>query len=136
MGEETDQIEQHIAEEREKLGRTFDEIEKRIQDATDLKAHFDRNIGWVLGAAAAGGFLLSLGRVAERVRAGHSPPWQRRGGCALTNCCEASLAAQTGWFVQSTDYSVVLAIFTTEIDVSRKTSKTELTNHDTPGQTR
>jgi hypothetical protein len=68
--EETDQIEQHIAEEREKLGRNFDEIEKRIQDATDLKAHFDRNISWVLGAAVAGGFLLSLTMAKSSANAG------------------------------------------------------------------
>jgi len=60
VGEERDQIEQHIAEERESLGRNFDEIENRIKDATNLRAHFDRNIGWVLGAAVTGGFLLSL----------------------------------------------------------------------------
>jgi len=58
--EETQKIKQHIADERESLGRNLDEIEHRLKDATDLKAHFDRNTGLILGAAVAGGFLLSF----------------------------------------------------------------------------
>jgi hypothetical protein len=58
--EETDQIKQHIDKEREILGRNLDEIEFRVKDATDVKAIFNRNTGWILGAAVAGGFLLSL----------------------------------------------------------------------------
>jgi len=58
--EETDKIKQHIDEERENLGRNLDEIEFRFKDATDLKAHFARNTGWFMGAAVAGGLLLSL----------------------------------------------------------------------------
>jgi len=49
-----------IADERENLGRNLEEIEYRVKDATDLKAQFNRNTGWILGAAVAGGFLLSL----------------------------------------------------------------------------
>lgn len=60
MGKETDEIKQHIADERDNLGRNFDEIEYRFKDATDLKANFDRHTGWILGAAVAGGVLLSL----------------------------------------------------------------------------
>ena len=56
MVEQTDQIKQHIDKERENLGRNLDEIEYRFKDATDLKAHFDRNTVWILGAAIAGGF--------------------------------------------------------------------------------
>jgi len=58
--EETDKIKRHIDNERQNLGRNLDEIEERFKDATDLKTHFDRNTGWFLGAAVAGGFLLSL----------------------------------------------------------------------------
>jgi hypothetical protein len=58
--EETDKIKRHIENERESLSHDLDEIEYRFKDATDLKAHFDRNTGWILGAAVAGGFLLSL----------------------------------------------------------------------------
>jgi hypothetical protein len=56
----TNRIKQHIDTEREQLGRNFDEIGNRVKRATDLKGHFDRNTGWILGAAVAGGFLLSL----------------------------------------------------------------------------
>ena len=59
MDKETDKIKQHIDTEREQLGRNLDEIEYRVRSATDFKAHFDRNTGWILGAAVAGGFLLS-----------------------------------------------------------------------------
>ena len=60
MDEETDKIVRHIDTQREQLGRNFDEIETRVKRATDFKAHFDKNTGWVLGAAVAGGFLLSF----------------------------------------------------------------------------
>ena len=59
MDKETSTIKQHIDNEREQLGRNLDEIEYRVKKATDLKTHFDRNTGWILGAAVAGGFLLS-----------------------------------------------------------------------------
>jgi len=58
--EETHKIKQHIADEREHFGRNLDEIKNRLKDTTDLKAHFDRNTGLILGAAVTGGFLLSL----------------------------------------------------------------------------
>jgi hypothetical protein len=60
MDEETDKIKQHIDTERQKLGRNLDEIEDRVKSATDLKGHFDKHTGVILGAAVAGGFLLSL----------------------------------------------------------------------------
>jgi len=58
--EDTDKIKQHIENERESLSQNLDEIEYRFKDATDLKGHFDRNTGLILGAAVAGGFLCSL----------------------------------------------------------------------------
>jgi hypothetical protein len=60
MDEETNKIRQQIDIERDQLGRNLDEIEDRVKSATDLKAHFNKNTGLVLGAAVAGGFLLSL----------------------------------------------------------------------------
>jgi len=72
VDEETSTIEQHIDNEREQLGRNFDEIEHRVKQATDLKTHFDRNTGWILGAAVAGGFLLS--RVIQKPSASESGP--------------------------------------------------------------
>src|SRR4030095_1230940 len=60
MDEETNRIKQHIDTEREELGRNLDEIEYRVKSSTDLKAHFNKNTGLILGAAVAGGFFLSL----------------------------------------------------------------------------
>lgn len=59
MDEETNRIKQYIDGEREQLGRNLDEIENRVRSATDLKGHFDKHTGLFLGAAVAGGFLLS-----------------------------------------------------------------------------
>jgi len=60
VGQETNKIKQHIDDERADLDRNFREIEYRLKDATDLKAHFDKNTGLILGAAVAGGFFLAL----------------------------------------------------------------------------
>jgi hypothetical protein len=60
VGEEPDKIKAHIDNERRYLGRNIVEIEDRLKDATDLQANFNRNTGWFLGAAVAGGFLLSV----------------------------------------------------------------------------
>ena len=64
MDEEASTIKRHIDNEREQLGRKLNELEYRVKSATDLKTHFNRNTGWILGAAVAGGFLLS--RVVSR----------------------------------------------------------------------
>jgi len=60
MDQSTNKIKDHIDSERELLGRNLDEIEDRVKEATSIKAQFDNRTGWFLGAAAAGGFLLSL----------------------------------------------------------------------------
>jgi len=60
VDEETNQIKHHIDTERKQLGRNLQEIEDRVKSATDLKAQFDKNTGLFLGAAVAGGFLVSL----------------------------------------------------------------------------
>jgi hypothetical protein len=80
--EETDQIKQHIERERENLSHNLNEIEYRFKDATDLRAHFERNTGLILGAAVAGGFLLSLALT-------------RSSKSANTN--EASASLETDW---------------------------------------
>lgn len=59
MDEETVRIKQHIDTEREQLGRNLDEIEDRVKNATDIRRQFNKHIPWILGGAAAGGFLLS-----------------------------------------------------------------------------
>ena len=78
MVEETDKIKQHIDNERENLGRNLDEIEDRFKDAINLKANFDRNTGWILGGAFAGGFLISLalGRSSRSPRPAVNHDWQ------------------------------------------------------------
>jgi len=60
VDEETNRIKQHIDTERSELGRNLDEIESRVKSATSVRAHFDKHTGWILGAAVAGGVLLSL----------------------------------------------------------------------------
>jgi hypothetical protein len=59
VDEETSHIKNHIDTEREQLGRSLDELEYRVKDATNLKRYYERNTVWILGAAVAGGFLLS-----------------------------------------------------------------------------
>ncbi|HYR84017.1 MAG TPA: hypothetical protein VE422_08070 [Terriglobia bacterium] len=60
MVQDTNKIKQHIDTERAQLGGNLNELEDRVRKATDLKAHFNNNTGLILGAAVAGGFLLSL----------------------------------------------------------------------------
>jgi len=60
MVQETDRIKDHIDARRGSLERDLHEIEHRIKRAVDWRGWFDRNPVIVLGAAAAGGFVLSL----------------------------------------------------------------------------
>jgi hypothetical protein len=73
VDEETSKIKHHIDSEREQLGRNLDEIEDRVRTATDLRAQFNKNTGWILGAAVAGGFLLSFafGKSSKAVNGGN-----------------------------------------------------------------
>lgn len=60
MVQETRRIVEHIETERAKLGENLEEFELRIRKATSPKVWFERKPGAILGAAAAGGFLLAL----------------------------------------------------------------------------
>jgi hypothetical protein len=60
MVQETDKIKDHIDAERGNLERDLNEIEHRVRKAVDWRAWFDRNPARLIGAAAAGGFALSL----------------------------------------------------------------------------
>lgn len=60
MVQETDKIKDQIDARRGRLQRDLHEIEHRVTKAVDWREWFDRNPGAVLGAAAAGGFALSL----------------------------------------------------------------------------
>jgi len=59
VDEATNTIKEHINTERQQLGRNLDEMEYRIKDATDIRNYYDKNTALFLGAAVAGGFLLS-----------------------------------------------------------------------------
>jgi hypothetical protein len=60
VDQETDKIKHHIETEREELGKDLHEIEDRVKRVTDLKGWFDRNPAATIGAAVAGGFILSM----------------------------------------------------------------------------
>jgi hypothetical protein len=60
VDEGTNKVERHLETEREELGRNLDEMEARVKDMTDPRIYFDKHTFWILGAAAAAGFLLSV----------------------------------------------------------------------------
>ena len=60
MVQEPDQIKNHIDTQRVKLEQDLHEIERRVAKAVDWREWFERNPLAMIGAAAAGGFVLSL----------------------------------------------------------------------------
>jgi hypothetical protein len=58
--QETDKIKDHIDTERRQLEQDLQEIERRVTKAVDWREWFDRNPLGMIGAAAAGGFVLSM----------------------------------------------------------------------------
>jgi hypothetical protein len=60
MVQETDKIKNHIDTQRGKLEEDLQEIERRVTKAVDWREWFERNPLGMMGAAAAGGFALSL----------------------------------------------------------------------------
>ena len=60
MVQETDKIKDQIDAKRGNLERDLHEIEHRVRRAVDWRDWFDKKPVTVLGAAAAGGFVLSL----------------------------------------------------------------------------
>jgi hypothetical protein len=58
--QETDKIKDYIDAKRGSLERDLHEIEQRVRKAVDWREWFDKNPVAVLGAATAGGFVLSL----------------------------------------------------------------------------
>jgi hypothetical protein len=61
LGQSTDQIENHIRSTRRELGSNLQELEHKVRDATDWRVQFERHPAALLGAAFAGGILLSAG---------------------------------------------------------------------------
>ena len=60
MVQETDKIKNHIDTQRGRLEQDLHEIERRVTKAVDWREQFDRNPLVMIGAAAAGGFVLSM----------------------------------------------------------------------------
>lgn len=75
MDESPDQIEEHIRSTRRELESNLQELEHRVKDATDWRIQFERHPWAFLGAALAGGILLSA------ALGGHRRPvrWSARG---------------------------------------------------------
>ena len=59
MAQRSDQIKQHIDQERERLGSNVREIESRVRRTTDWRAAFEKSPWMLMGAAVAGGLILS-----------------------------------------------------------------------------
>lgn len=59
MAQEPIKIKEHIEDERRKLGEDVEEIEHRMKNAMDWRSWYERNPGYILGAAFAGGFLVA-----------------------------------------------------------------------------
>jgi hypothetical protein len=59
MAQEPGKIKEHIDDERRKLEEDFEEIEHRVKNVMDWRTWYERNPGYVLGAAFAGGFLIA-----------------------------------------------------------------------------
>jgi len=59
MDERTGQIVEELLEERQRLGDSIAELERKIQQAASWRAYFERSPWLVLGIALGSGFLLS-----------------------------------------------------------------------------
>jgi hypothetical protein len=59
MGQTTDQIENHIEHKREDLKSNLQELETRVNSATDWRHYFKEHTGMMIAAAFGGGILLS-----------------------------------------------------------------------------
>jgi hypothetical protein len=60
MAQEPIEIKEHIDAERERLGYDIEEIEHRVKNAFDWRSWYESNTVLMLGAAAAGGLLVSM----------------------------------------------------------------------------
>jgi len=69
MAQEPVQIKEHIDAERERLGQDLEEIEHRMKDAVDWRSWYESNTMLMLGAAVAGGLLISM--LVDRDRESH-----------------------------------------------------------------
>jgi hypothetical protein len=59
MGEKSNQIERQIARERGQLGQNLDELQSRVEEATDWRLQFQKRPMLMMGVAIGGGLLLA-----------------------------------------------------------------------------
>ena len=59
MDAQSQQLIRDIEDKRERLGENLVELETRVRDATNWRTYYNRNPWIMLGAALAGGFLVS-----------------------------------------------------------------------------
>jgi hypothetical protein len=59
MGEETDEIERHIREQRHELGQNISELQRKVKDTLNWRMQFEQHPVAMLGMALGGGLLLS-----------------------------------------------------------------------------
>ncbi|MGA8027024.1 MAG: hypothetical protein WB992_07750 [Bryobacteraceae bacterium] len=80
MGEKSNQIERQIAAERGQLGQNLNELQSRVEEATDWRFQFQKRPMLMMGIAIGGGLLLAsvTGRSRSRARyAEHRPDSER-----------------------------------------------------------
>jgi hypothetical protein len=78
MAQRSDQIKEHIDQQRERLGSNVREIENRVKRTMDWRATFEKSPWMLIGAAAAGGLILS-GLVGGASRGSESPLLEPKG---------------------------------------------------------
>jgi hypothetical protein len=59
MGEKSNQIEQQIVAERGELGQNLNELQSRVEEATDWRVQFQKRPMLMMGVAVGGGLLLA-----------------------------------------------------------------------------
>jgi hypothetical protein len=59
MGEKTDEIEQHIREQRRELGQNISELQQKVKDTVNWRVQFEQHPMAMLGIALGSGLLLS-----------------------------------------------------------------------------
>jgi len=72
VGEDTNQIERQIAEERSDLGRNLHELEHKAKALADWRTHYRNHTAAVLGVAFGGGLVLGVLTAARRNGSGSS----------------------------------------------------------------
>jgi hypothetical protein len=93
--QETDKIKDHMDTQRGKLEQDLHEIERRVTTAMDWREWFDRNPLSMIGAAAAGGFVLSL-LIRRSSEASHSNRYGEVGsGPSLTGLRQSRSSSKT-----------------------------------------